>query len=267
VRVDGPLAGAIGIVTGASRGLGRAFALDLAEAGATLVLVARSADGLEATAELVQGCGGRCEAVVGDVRDDAFADRVVRHTADSLGPPSLLVNNAGAAQLGALVDVTLDGWWDVLTVNLRAPVAWTKAVLPLMRQQGRGRIINVSSPSSIAPLPYISSYAASKAALTQFTASVAPELAADGIVVIAIGPAALTDMTRALWESDGLPPAMQEYFKNAFTADPDTLMRRSLDLFRCVAIGGADHLTGHYLGDRIGSFDSPESIAAMAPTK
>jgi len=265
--VDRPLAGTVGIVTGASRGLGRAFAIDLAEAGAALMLVARSADDLEATANLVRTHGARCETVVGDVRDDALADRVVRETADTLGPPSLLVNNAGIAELGALVDVTIDGWWNVLTVNLRAPVAWTKAVLPVMQRQGRGRIINVSSPSSTAPLPFVSSYAAAKAALTQFTASVAPELAADGIVVVAIGPAALTDMTRALWETDGLPPAMQQYFKNAFTADPDKLMRLSLDLFRCVATGGADHLTGHYVGDRIGSFDTPEIIAAMTPAR
>jgi NAD(P)-dependent dehydrogenase (short-subunit alcohol dehydrogenase family) len=261
--VDRPLAGSVGIVTGASRGLGRAFAINLAEAGAALMLVARSADDLEATANSVRTCGVECETVVGDVRDDALAVRVARHTVDTLGPPSLLVNNAGIAQLGALVDVTIDDWWDVLRVNLRAPVMWTKAVLPVMREQRRGRIINVSSPGSTAPLPYISSYAAAKAALTQFTACVAPELAADGIVVVAVGPAALTDMTRALWETDGLPPAMQKQFKRAFTADPDMLMRRSLDLLRCVATGGADH----YLGDRIGSFDTPETIAAMKPAR
>ena len=101
-----------------------------------------------------------------------------------------------------------------------------------------------------------------KQALSQLTACVAPELTADGIVVVAIGPAALTDMTRALWETDGLPPAAQAQFKQFFTADPDRLMRLSLDLFRCVATGGADHLSGQYLGQHPGGFDTPESIAA-----
>ena len=116
-------------------------------------------------------------------------------------------------------------------------------------------------------MPYISSYAAAKAALSQLTACIAPELAADGIVVVAIGPAALTDMTRALWETDGLPPATQEQFRQFFTTDPDRLMRLSLDLFRCVATGGADHLTGHYLGQQPGGFDTPESIAAMTAAR
>jgi 3-oxoacyl-[acyl-carrier protein] reductase len=265
--MDRPLAGSVGIVTGASRGLGRAFAIDLAEAGAALLLVARSGDELEATAESVRACGVDCETVVGDVRDDALAARVVGLTADTLGPPSLLVNNAGIAQLGALADVTIEEWWDVLNVNLRAPMVWIKAVLPIMRAQRHGRIINVSSPASSAPLPYISSYAAAKAGVSQLTASIAPELAADGIVVFAIGPAALTDMTRALWETDGLPPAAQEQFRQFFTADPDSLMRSSIELFRCVATGGADHLSGSYLGQQPGGFDTPESIAAMTASR
>ena len=131
----------------------------------------------------------------------------------------------------------------------------------------RGRIVNVSSPASSAPLPYISSYSAAKAGLNQFTASVAPEIAADGIVIVAVGPAALTAMTRSLWETDGLPPARQEQFTSMFTADPDMLLQRSLELFRCVVTGGADHLSGGYVGARDGGlFDTPETIAAMTPT-
>ena len=251
---------------GASRGLGRAFALDLAECGAALALVARNGDDLADTANAVRSFGVACETVIGDVRDDAVAARAVAHTIDRLGPPTLLVNNAGVSQLGALTDVDIDDWWDVLTVNLRAPVAWTKAVVPVMQAQGRGRIINVSSPATTAPLPYISSYGAAKAGLSQFTACIAPEVATDGIVVVAIGPTALTDMTRSLWETDGLPTTMQDRFRAAFTASPERLMRLSLDLFRCVATGGADHLSGLYLGQRDGAFDTPATIAALPPS-
>ena len=199
--MERPLAGSIAIVTGASRGLGRAFALDLAQCGAALTLVSRNADSLADAANAVRSFGVPCETIIGDVRDDTLATHAVAHTIDRLGPPTMLVNNAGVSRLGALVDVDIDDWWDVLTVNLRAPVAWTKAVVPVMQAQGRGRIINVSSPATTAPLPYISSYGAAKAGLSQFTACIAPEVATDGIVVVAIGPTALTDMTRSLWET------------------------------------------------------------------
>jgi NAD(P)-dependent dehydrogenase (short-subunit alcohol dehydrogenase family) len=263
--MERPLVGTVAIVTGASRGLGRSFAVDLAECGASLTVVARSAHDLDETVELVRAHDVACETVVGDVRDDTVAADAIRITNERLGPPSMLVNNAGIAQLGAFVDVAVEDWWNVLAVNLRAPIVWIKAVLPTMRQQGHGRIINVSSPATTTPLPYISSYGAAKAALTQFTACLAPEVAADGIVAIAIGPAALTAMTRNLWETDGLPPAMQDQLKAVFTADPDSMLRRTLDLFRCIATGGADHLSGQYLGSRPGSFDTPETVATTPP--
>ena len=86
-------------------------------------------------------------------------------------------------------------------------MVWIEAVVRVMREHQRGRIINVSSPGASVPLPHISSCAAAKAGLSQLTACIAPELEADGIVVVAIGPAALSDMTRTLWETDGLPAA------------------------------------------------------------
>ena len=258
-----PLSGTIGIVTGASRGLGRAFALDLAGCGAALTLVARSPSDLADTANAVRSCGVTCEIVIGDVRDDSVAAETVSLTLERLGPPNLLVNNAGIARLGRLVDVAIDDWWDVLNVNLRAPVSWIKAVLPSMRMQQRGRIVNISSPAATDPLPYISSYGAAKAGLTQFTACLAPELASDGIAVIALGPTAVTDMTRSLWETDGLPPEMQQGFKTWFMADPDAHMRSSLELFRYVANGGADHLSGFYIGQRADGFDTPAAVAAL----
>ena len=131
----------------------------------------------------------------------------------------------------------------------------------------RGRIINVSSPAMRAPLPYISSYGASKAGLSQFTACVAPEVAASGVVVVAIGPGALTDRTRSTWENDVMPPERRDMFHAVFTADPEGLMRLSVDLFRCVATGGADHLSGAYVGVHDGEFDTPADLAARPPSE
>ena len=143
---DRPLEGSVSIVTGASRGLGREFAVILAEAGSALALVARSESGLAETARLVEARGAACEVVVGDVCDDALAERVVALAEERLGPIDLLVNNAGIAHICAFADDDVDDWWSSLTVNLRAPIVWTKAVLAGMRQRRRGRIINVSSP-------------------------------------------------------------------------------------------------------------------------
>ena len=265
--VDRPLEGSVAIVTGASRGLGRAFAVDLAEAGASLALVARSEEGLAETAALVAAHDVACECIVGDVCDDALAERVVTQAEKGLGSVDLLVNNAGAAHICAFADANVDDWWHVLTVNLRAPVVWMKAVLPGMRARGRGRIINVSSPAMRAPLPYISSYGASKAGLSQFTACVAPEVAASGVVVVAIGPGALTDMTRSTWENDVMPAERRDIFHRVFTVDPEGLMRLSVDLFRCVATGGADHLSGAYVGVHDGGFDTPADLAVQAPSE
>ena len=186
---DRPLAGTVAIVTGASRGLGRWFAVDLAASGADLMLVARSVEGLAGTAELATAEGARCETMAGDVCDDDLARAVVAATCERLGPVDLLVNNAGVGTPALVSDQGIDEWWHVATVNLRAPVMWTMAVLPGMRRRGSGRIINVSSPAALhSPLPYYSSYTASKAGLSQFTAAFAQEVAAEGICVLAFGP-------------------------------------------------------------------------------
>ena len=76
----------------------------------------------------------------------------------------------------------------------------------------------------------------------------------------------MTDLTRSLWETDGLPPEMQQGFKTWFMADPDAHMRSSLDLFRYAAIGGADHLSGFYIGQRADGFDTPAGVAALPPS-
>ena len=167
-----PLAGSSAVVTGASRGLGRLFAIRLAELGANVTVVARSAGDLARTATAVEAVGVGCLAVVGDVTDDGLAPSTMDRAVESFGSVDLLVNNAGIAHIAAFADEDIDTWWNVITVNLRAPAVWIKAALPHMRSRRSGRIINVSSPAAAHnPLPYINSYTASKAALSQFTAA------------------------------------------------------------------------------------------------
>lgn len=255
----------VAIVTGASRGLGREFAIDLARCGAAVAVSARSAEELVDTARLVEAEGVACVHVVGDVTRAAVADACVQQTVEQLGPVDLLVNNAGIADGTAFADTDLDDWWSVFEVDVKAPATWIAAVLPGMRARGRGRIVNVSSPAGSTPLPCYSAYCAAKAALTRFTACLAVELRRDGISLLAFGPKALTDLTRATYENDAIPAGMRTAFRASFASDPDGIMRASMDLFRVIASGGADHLSGSYLGDRIGTFDTSEDVARQSP--
>jgi short-subunit dehydrogenase len=261
------LRGSSAIITGASRGLGRLFAVELASMGAGVTIVARSGADLAETAALVEQHGVECLPIVGDVTDDKVATAAVERTMDRFGTVDVLVNNAGIAHLGAFADHDVATWWRVITVNLRAPAVWMHAVLPEMRRRRRGRIINVSSTAGAdSPLPYISSYSASKAALSQFTAALAPEVAADGVAVLALGPLAVTHMTRDLWETDALPPSMRDDFHDLFVPNAALFERLSVDLFRFVAVGGADHLSGSYVGAAGGVFDTPADLTARPPT-
>jgi NAD(P)-dependent dehydrogenase (short-subunit alcohol dehydrogenase family) len=153
----------------------------------------------------------------------------------------------------------------VLEVDVRAPATWIAAVLPGMKERGRGRIINVSSPGGFIPLPFYSAYCSSKAALTQLTACLAIELRGDGIAVLAIGPKAHTDRGKATYENEAIHPALRDAFRVSFASDPDGIMKASLDVFRVVATGGADHLSGMYFGDRGATFDTPEDVARQTP--
>jgi NADP-dependent 3-hydroxy acid dehydrogenase YdfG len=129
---QGQLAGRVAIVTGASRGLGRAFALELAAVGASVMLTGRSQCDLAETASRVGELGVRCETLCGDATDPRLAPRAVALTEDRLGPVDLLVNSAGAMLIGSVVETDPDEWWHAMDVNVHGPLLWTQAVLPSM---------------------------------------------------------------------------------------------------------------------------------------
>ena len=259
------LAGTAAIVTGASRGLGREFALHLARSGANVTITARSAEGLEETASLLPGARGAVEIVVGDVTDPSVAERAVARSQQRFGGVDVFVNNAGAMAVGSVADMDVDEWWDVMDVNVRGPLIWTKAVLPSMRARRAGTIINVSSRGAYTQHPYASAYCASKAALSQLTSCLAAELADDGIIVLAFGPAALTGLARSLFETEAMPAPRRQFYESYFTANPDELLRNTLQLFGFLLRGGADHLSGHYVGSRVDGFDTPDDLRARVP--
>jgi 3-oxoacyl-[acyl-carrier protein] reductase len=195
------LADKVALVTGASRGLGRAIALALAAEGATIAAVARSEDALKDTVEAVRGAGSSAEPFALDVSDSAAADALVEKVAAKFGHIDILVNNAGVTRDGLLMRMKSEDWDAVINTNLKGAFNLTKPVGRLMVKQRAGRIINISSVIGLMGNAGQANYAASKAGLIGFTKSVAKEFASRGITCNVVCPGFIeTDMTKNLGE-------------------------------------------------------------------
>jgi 3-oxoacyl-[acyl-carrier protein] reductase len=189
----------VALVTGAGRGIGAAIAVTLAEYGCHVVVNdVAPLDRAQQVARAVEQLGRRALAVDADVSDQAQVQRMVEQAHQTFGRIDILVNNAGIIRRGTLVDHTLDDWEKVLKVNLWGPFYCVKAVVPIMIQQGSGKIINISSiAGKVGDLASAPSYGASKGALNAFTKALARELAPHGITVNAIAPHAIeTEMSQ-----------------------------------------------------------------------
>lgn len=172
------------VITGASSGIGAATARTASLAGARLVLAARREDRVRGLADEL----GRAIAVRCDVTDQADVGSLVRAALDAFGRIDVLVNNAGQGLQGEIEQISLDDFRAVLELNLVAPLAMMQAVLPTMRHQGAGSIINVSSGTTFADVPGTGGYVASKIALERLSAIARNELDGTGIAVSAIIP-------------------------------------------------------------------------------
>lgn len=187
------LLGKVAIVTGGGRGIGRAISLTFAREGARMVIVARSAGEIQEVAREIQELNQQEVLVMQvDVSKEMDVTRMVGQTLDRFGTVDILVNNA-AINLPKrnVVDLTLEEWEQVLSVNLTGAFLTTKAVLPVMMERRRGKIINISSRGGRVGAAGRGPYRASKAALINFTESVAAEMRDYGIYVNAICPGAV----------------------------------------------------------------------------
>jgi 3-oxoacyl-[acyl-carrier protein] reductase len=211
IRVD--LSGQVALVTGASQGIGRAIAETLAANGATVGLVARSADKLKAVAEAIVAAGGKALVLPCDVSQPEAIEQVIAEITERHERLDILVNNAGVTRDTLLPRMSDAEWDEVLTTNLRGPFLFMRAASRPMMQQRYGRIINVASVSGLIGNPGQANYSASKAGLVGLTKTVAKELAGRKVTVNAVAPGFIaSDMT------DALGPALLDEVKKRVPA-------------------------------------------------
>lgn len=192
------LAERVAIITGGGTGIGRAVASTMAALGAHVVICGRRADVVTDLAREATSTGLTMRAVVADVSVEADVRRVVAEAYDNYGAVDILVNNAGVFKGGAIHGHDVDDWDRVMAVNLRGPFLMSRAVLPIMRAQARGHIVNISSESGIEHYPTNGAYGVSKHALNALGEYIQRENQDLGIKVNTICPGVvLTDMNAA----------------------------------------------------------------------
>ena len=189
------LAGKVAIVTGASRGIGRAISVALAQEASTIVLAARSIQQLQITAEQVTKAGGEARIVRVELTEEQSIRNLIQVTGEKLGRLDILVNNAGVTHSAPLEQTSTEDWQRCISINARAPFILCREALPLMKKSQAAHIINIASVVGVKGYPLQSAYTASKHALRGMTISLAEELRGSNIRVHLLCPGGVdTDM-------------------------------------------------------------------------
>ncbi len=197
------LEGKVAIVTGGSRGLGKAMALGLADAGADVVVASRTQADLDVVADEIKAKGKKSLAIAMDAGDAASIKSMADKVVEEFGKIDILINNAGQGGTMPFLKVPEEDFDNIIKVNLKGYFLTTQAVGGYMFKAKAGRVINISSAMGEAPMGYMAPYAASKGAVNSFTKSLAQEWATRGITVNAIAPSYfLTDLNRNAYEDE-----------------------------------------------------------------
>lgn len=193
------LRGQTALVTGGSKGIGRAICLALAREGANIVIAARDESKIRETMEELKEMSGRALAVQADVRYEEDVKSLISKTVDEFGRLDILVNNAGMAYRKPLEETTLEEYNAIMDTNLKGVFLCIKYAIPYIRNSNNGKIVNISSGAGLHGIPDLSIYCASKSGVISITQSIAPELEGK-IKVYAICPGGVdTDMYRSLF--------------------------------------------------------------------
>jgi NAD(P)-dependent dehydrogenase (short-subunit alcohol dehydrogenase family) len=202
----------VAIITGGSRGIGREIALAFASAGAKVVISSRKQASLDAVAAKIEAEGGTALAVAAHVGQEATLTALVERVVEIFGGVDILVNNAATnPHFGPLMTATASQWDKIMEVNLRSTFLLTQKVVPLMKERGGGKIVNVASVAGVKPSPAMGVYSVSKAGLIMLTQVWAQELGPDNIQVNAIAPGVIkTRFSSALWQTPAIAQAVQD---------------------------------------------------------
>jgi NAD(P)-dependent dehydrogenase (short-subunit alcohol dehydrogenase family) len=235
----------VALVTGGGRGVGRVVAEALAAEGFAVCVVARTAAEVEETAEAISSSGGRAIALTADATDREAVERAFDEAQERLGEIDVLVNNAGRAHaIGPAWEADPEDWWRDVEVNLRSAFLCARAVLPGMLQRGAGRILNVSSYVALRPTPYISAYAAAKAAVLSFTEALAAAVEDSGVRVFAMTPGLFrSELMRHLMESEAGQRWLPDVGRSSRWVEPERVARLTVFL----ATGAGDDFHGRFL--------------------
>lgn len=236
------LEGRVAIVTGGSRGIGRAVAASLAEDGASVVVSGRDPVRVEVGAKELEALGASVLAVQADVARREDVDRLVDRARERFGRIDVLVNNAGITRDALLVRMKDDDWDAVLNVNLRGAFLMTRAVAKVMMRQKGGRIINIASTAGAMGNAGQANYSAAKAGLIGLTKAAARELAHWGILVNAVAPGLIdTDMAA------GIPAEAREALLAQIPLKRVGVAREVAEVVRFLVGDGASYVTGQVI--------------------
>jgi NAD(P)-dependent dehydrogenase (short-subunit alcohol dehydrogenase family) len=242
------LAGQVAIVTGAGRGIGREIALAQAREGARVALVARSEAQLDEVAAAIAAQGGTAAAHSVDIRDLAAVERACAAIAAELGPPDLLVNNAGAFRaIGPIWEVDPDAWWGDVETNLRGTFNFCRAVLPGMLARKSGRIVNFCGGGTAGSFPMGSGYGTSKAGVLRFTECLNDSLSGTGVRAFGLDPGlvrtAMTEYQLTSKAGQTHLPRIDALFRAGIDVPPTRAARLAVE----IAQGRFDAMAGRML--------------------